>query len=172
MSVQQRMEDLPSNLDGSTASIDEFRHCELFTGLDDQELAEIAAIAYKETYAVGDLICAEQELANQIFILCQGRVQVHIQLRSSLEPDGETTIEEVEPGRVFGWSSLVKQRRFTASARALEPVEVLIINAKDLNTLFDRRLHIGFVVMKQLAEVIASRLRHTREACTPETGER
>lgn len=172
MSIEHRMQDLPSNLDESTVSTDEFCHCELFTGLDDQELAEIAAIAYKETYAVGDLICAEQELANQIFILCQGRVQVHIQLRSSLEPDGETTIEEVEPGRIFGWSSLVKQRRFTASARALEPATVLIINANDLNALFDRRLHIGFVVMKQLAEVIASRLRHTRKVCAPETGDR
>jgi CRP/FNR family cyclic AMP-dependent transcriptional regulator len=171
MSAQQRMEDLMSNLDEGTVPIDEFRHCELFVGLDDQDLAEIAAIAYKETYGAGDLICAEQELANQIFILCQGRVQLHIQLRSSLEPDGETTIEEVEPGRIFGWSSLVKQRRFTASARALGPVTVLIINANDLNALFDRRLQLGFVVMKQLAEVIASRLRHTRDACAPETDE-
>jgi CRP/FNR family cyclic AMP-dependent transcriptional regulator len=165
------MHDVASSLDANMISIDEFRHCELFAGLGDQDLAEIAAIAYKETYATGDLICAERELANQIFILCQGRVQVHIQLRSSLEPDGEMIIEEVEPGRIFGWSSLVKQRRFTASARALEPATVLIIDADDLNTLFDRNLHIGFVVMKQLAEVIASRLRHTREVCAPETGE-
>ena len=165
------MQDLPGRLDESTISIKEFRHCELLVGLDDQELAEIAAIAFKETYAAGDLICAEQELASQLFILCQGRVQLHIRLHSSLEPSGEITIEEVEPGRIFGWSSLVKQKRFTASARALEPVTVLIINANDLSTLFDRHLHIGFVVMKQLAEVIASRLKHTREVCAPETGE-
>ena len=165
------MGDLVSNLGGSVISIDEFRHCELFVGLSDQDLADIATIAYKETYATGDLICTERELANQIFILCQGRVQLHIQLRSSLEPNGEMTIEEVEPGRIFGWSSLVKQRRFTASARALEPVTALVIDADDLNTLFDRNLHIGFVVMKQLAEVIASRLRHTREICAPETEE-
>lgn len=158
------------NVPQPTASIDELRHCELLVGLDDQELSEIAAIAFREAYAAGDLICAEQELADQIFILCQGRVQLHIQLHSSLEPSGETTIEEVEPGRIFGWSSLVKQRRFTASARALEPVTVLIISANDLSSLFDRHLHIGFVVMKQLAEVIASRLQHTREVCAPETG--
>lgn len=139
--------------------------CELFVGLTGEELAEIAAIASEETYEAGELICEEQDQADRLFVLSQGRVQVHVQLRSPLEPDGQVTIEEVEPGRIFGWSSLVKQRRFTASARALEPSTVWCIAASDLETLFDRNTHIGFVVMKQLAEVIASRLRHTREIC-------
>lgn len=146
-------------------SVDDLCSCELFAGLDEQELEQIAAIAQKETYAAGDLICIERELADRLFILCQGRVQVHIQLRSPLEPDGEVIIEEVEPGRIFGWSSLVKQQRFTASARALEPVSLLAIKAHDLSLLFDRNTHVGFVVMKQLAEVIASRLHHTRGVC-------
>lgn len=139
--------------------------CELFAGLCPAELEQIAAIANEESYQAGDLIFAEQEVAERLFVLWEGRVQVHVQLRSPLEPDGEATIEEVEPGRVFGWSSMVKQRRFTASARALEQVRVLVIEASELNALFDRDPHIGFVVMKQLAEVIASRLRHTRDVC-------
>jgi CRP-like cAMP-binding protein len=40
-------------------------------------------------------------------------------LRSDLEPNGDVTIEEVTPGQIFGWSALVRQRRFTASVRAL-----------------------------------------------------
>jgi CRP/FNR family cyclic AMP-dependent transcriptional regulator len=144
-------------------SIDALRPCELFAGLNDQELSQIAAIACEENFSAGDLICAERELANRLFILHKGRVRLHIMLHSALEPNGEATIEEVEPGRIFGWSSLVKQRRFTASARALEPATVIVIDAHDLDRLFDRDAHVGFVVMKQLAEVIACRLRHTRE---------
>lgn len=143
--------------------------CELFHELSDEALAQIAPLARQETYQAGDLICAEQELADRLFILQTGRVQVHIRLHSPLEPGGEATIEEVEPGRIFGWSSLVKQQRFTASATALEPVTLLTIKAGDLNALFDREPHIGFVVMKQLAEVIASRLRHTRQVCELKT---
>lgn len=146
-------------------SVDELRSCELFADLNDRELEQIAAIAYEEDYGPGDLIFIERAQARRLFILNKGRVQVHIQLRSILEPDGEVTVEEMEPGRVFGWSSLVKQRRFTASARALGPVKVIAIEGDDLNALFDRDAHLGFVVMKQLAEVIASRLRHTREIC-------
>jgi CRP/FNR family transcriptional regulator len=145
--------------------------CELFRDLTPGELEQIAAIAHKRTYEPGELICVEADRADRLFILDQGRVQVNIHLQSSLEPNGELTIEEVEPGCVFGWSSLVKQRRFTASARALEPVTVLIVGADDLNDLFDRDAHIGFVVMKQLAEVIASRLRHTRAVCHDLDGE-
>ena len=152
-------------------STDDLTACELFGGLTTAELEQIAAIAHKQTYQPGELICVEQERADRVFILDRGRVQLNIHLRSSLEPDGEVTIEEVEPGRVFGWSSLVKQRRFTASARALEPVSVIVVWADDLNGLFDRSAHIGFVVVKQLAEVIASRLDHTRAACHDLGGE-
>ncbi len=146
-------------------TIEELGCCELFPDLSDEELADVAAIARRETHQAGDLIFAERELADRLFILETGRVRVHIQLRSGLEPGGEVVIEEVEPGRIFGWSSLVKQRRFTASARALEPVSTIVLNAQDLEALFDRDAHLGFVEMKQLAEVIASRLRHTREVC-------
>jgi len=100
-------------------SVDSLCSCELFAGLDAEELAQIAAIAGQETYQAGDLICAEREVADRLFILCEGRVEVRVRLHSSFESGGEMTIEEVEPGCVFGWSSLVKQRRFTASARAL-----------------------------------------------------
>lgn len=144
-------------------TIEDLRRCELFPELSDEELAQIATIAQEQIYRAGELICAEQEVADRLFILQQGRVQLHVRLDSNLEPNGEATIEEVEPGRIFGWSSLVKQRRFTASARALEPVTALVIEANDLNALFERNVHLAFVVMKQLAEVIASRLRHTRE---------
>jgi CRP/FNR family cyclic AMP-dependent transcriptional regulator len=146
-------------------SLDTLRCCELFPGLSDAELAQIAAIAREAVFDAGDQICAEREAANRLFILQKGRVQLQIRLRPGLEQGGEATIEEVEPGRIFGWSSLVKQRRFTASARALEPVTVVVIGGDELDALFDRDVHLGFVVMKQLAEVIACRLQHTREIC-------
>lgn len=152
-------------------SVEDLRTCELFPALSDAELEQVAAIAHQEEYQAGDLICAEREVADRLFILKRGRAQLHIRLRSALEPGGEATIEEVEPGRIFGWSALVKQRRFTASARALEPVQVIVIPGNELNALFDRDSHIGFVVIKQLAEVIASRLHHTRQICERSTEE-
>jgi len=144
-------------------TVEALRSCELFNGLSDEELEQIAAFAVAETYQAGKQIFAERQVADRLFILSSGRVQMQIHLGSSLRPDREVTVEEVEPGRIFGWSSLVTQQRFTASARALEAVTVIVVEAADLTSLFDRNAHIGFVVMKQLAKVVASRLSRTRQ---------
>ena len=146
-------------------SVEALRQCELFSELDDAELELVAPLCRETVYAEGETIFAADEQARDLYILQEGRVALQVRLRSGVGLSGDVTLEDVEPGHIFGWSSVVKQRRFTASARALEPVKVIAIEGDDLNALFDRDAHLGFVVMKQLAEVIASRLRHTREIC-------
>lgn len=143
--------------------LEALRQCELFTELEDEELELIGPLLRERVYEVGETIFTAQERAEELYVLQEGRVALQIQLRSAVELSGNVTIEEVEPGRVFGWSSVVKQQRFTATARALERAKVMAIRASDLNALFDQHTHIGFEVMKQLANVISSRLRHTRE---------
>lgn len=144
-------------------SIEALRGCELFWELNDAELSEVAALCREESYPAGATIFAEAEAAKDLYVLQQGRVALQVQLRSMAEASGEVTIEEVKPGRIFGWSALVKQSRLTASARCLEDVRVLAIDGQALNQLFERNAHIGFVVMKRLADVISSRLRIIRE---------
>ena len=144
-------------------SIDALKQCELFADLNDEELDKITQICCEEIHEPQEVIFGECDIAEKIYILQEGRVAVQMHLRSDLEPNGDVTIQEVSPGRIFGWSALVRQRRFTASVRALEKVKVIAINSADLNALFEENSHIGFVVMKRLADVISSRLRRTRQ---------
>jgi len=144
-------------------SIDALRQCELFADLNDEDLGKIAQICREEIHESQEIVFGESEVAEKVYILQEGRVAVQMHLRSDLEPNGDITIEEVTPGRIFGWSALVRQRRFTASVRALERVRVIAIKSADLNALFEENSHIGFVVMKRLADVISSRLRRTRQ---------
>lgn len=144
-------------------SVEALRCCELFSELNNEELGLFASLCQERVYEAGETIFTAQESAEDLYILQEGRVALQIQLRSAVERSGNVTIEEVEPGHIFGWSSVVKQQRFTATARALEWTKVCAIPAGDLNTLFSQHTHIGFVVMKQLANVISSRLRHTRD---------
>ena len=143
--------------------VEALRRCELFAELDDAELELIAPLCRERMYAAGETIFSAHDQAVELYFLREGRVALRIRLRSGMERSGDVTLEDVEPGHVFGWSSVVKQQRFTASALALEPVLVCAIEASDLNALFAEHTHIGFVVMKQLANVISSRLRHTRD---------
>jgi CRP/FNR family transcriptional regulator len=144
-------------------SIEALRGCELFGELNDAELGEMAALCREESYPAGATIFTEAEMAEDIYILQEGRVILQIQLHSMTQVSGDVTIEEVEPGHIFGWSALVKQRRLTASAQCLEDVRVVTMKGQALNELFEKNAHIGFVVMKRLADVISSRLRITRE---------
>ena len=144
-------------------AVDALRRCELFAELDDAELELIAPLCREKVYAAGETIFSVHDEAVELYFVQEGRVALMIQLRSGVERSGDVTLEDLEPGHVFGWSSVVKQQRFTASALALEPVKVCAVQASALNALFDQHTHIGFVVMKQLANVISSRLRHTRD---------
>ncbi len=144
-------------------SIEALRDCELFEELNDAELSEVAALCREESYPAGAIVFTEAEMAKDLCILQEGKVALQVQLRSMAEIGGEVTIEVVEPGRIFGWSALVRQRRLTATARCLEDVRVVAVKGDALNQLFERNAHIGFVVIKRLADVISSRLRLTRE---------
>ena len=144
-------------------SIEALRDCELFGELNDAELDEIAALAREESHPAGAIIFTEAEAADDFYILQEGRVALQIQLRSMAQISGDVTIEVVEPGRIFGWSALVKQHRLTATARCLEDVRVVTVKGQALNQLCESNAHIGFVVMKRLADVISSRLRLTRD---------
>jgi len=147
-------------------SLEVLRQCTLFGELSDEELHQVAAICQEETFEAGTQIFGQDEIAQKVYILQSGRVMLCMYLRSDIEPDADLCIEESQPGRVFGWSALVKQKRFTASAVALDPVSAISIQGDQLNALFEEHPHIGFLVMRRLADVISDRLRLTRRAET------
>jgi len=145
-----------------TPSAKALGQCELFAGLTEEELGLIAPLCHEEVYNPGETICAEQDAAEKLYILQEGRVEIQTRLRSEAELSGEAVFEEAEPGRVFGWTALVKQQQFTATVRALDRTRVTAIRGSDLKALFDQHARIGFVVMKRLADIISSRRRQTR----------
>lgn len=145
-------------------SLEVLRKCPLFSELSAEELDQVAAICQEETFEAGSLIFGQDEIAQKLYILQAGRITLCIYLRSDIEPDADVCIEESQPGRVFGWSALVKQKRFTASAMAVNRVSAISIEGDRLNALFETNPHIGFLVMRRLADVISDRLRLTRRA--------
>jgi CRP/FNR family cyclic AMP-dependent transcriptional regulator len=154
----------------SRVPVDLLRQCELFGDLCVTEMSRVAAICQPETYPAGTLIFGQDDVAEKIYVLQEGRIAIAMHLRSEGEPAADLTMEESVPGHIFGWSALVRQQRFTACATALDPVKVLAIQSADLHALFDEDAHIGFTVMKRLADVISARLRLTRRSSEHPTG--
>lgn len=132
-----------------------------FKGLDDAELEKVASISGRRSYAMGDLCQAEGQSANRVHIIVQGRVGTIIHIPNIAYISSEIILDTLHDGDVFGWSSLIQGTPWS-TLRVLEPTEVIHIEAGDLLNLCESHSHIGFIVMRNLSALVASRLRRNR----------
>jgi len=143
-------------------STEALRTCELLEGLSEEELQKIAGVGHEERREGGCVIFAEGSEATTLYILQEGKVRLEYQICPQPDFCREIAIALDRRGQVFGWSALVRPRRLTATARCVGEVTLMAIEGSDLNDIMEKNSHIGFVVMKNLAEVIASRLREAK----------
>jgi CRP-like cAMP-binding protein len=131
--------------------IDHILKAEIFTGLDEKDLQKILPICEQEMLPKGTIICREGDLAEKIYILQKGRIQINLR--------NKTSFEIVEPGRILGWSALVIYNKYyTATATSMEDSLCIRITASDMLALFRDDHLLGLKVMNNLSEVIARRL--------------
>jgi len=143
-------------------SIEVLKGFDLFAGLSDDELKDIARVATEHVCEKGTLSFAEGGKAENLELVRNGQVAIEFHIRR-LSKHAKVTIIVLGPGRVFGWSALVEPGILTASARCVERTQIIKMRATDLIDIFEENNHIGYVVMKNLAATISSRLRRTRE---------
>ncbi len=130
----------------------------LFNGLTPGELSDVAALARERTFAAEERIFAEGSYGDEIHILTKGMVRIELTLGDNADC---TTIQRFTAGQVFGEVSLADRRNRSATAECETDCEVVSIPSDDLLQLFEKDYRIGYVVMKNLAAVLATRLRKT-----------
>jgi CRP-like cAMP-binding protein len=67
-------------------------------------------------------------------------------------------VEPAGPGKALGWSALVRPYRFTLSARATEPTEVVGFRRQDLLQIFEAAPREGNRFLTNLSELVGFRL--------------
>ena len=132
----------------------EFRITEmdLFSGLDLNVMGEIADTACtEEIYSRGTLIFNEGDSANALFILGKGAVDLKI--------GGEKTVYRLtDESDIFGWSSLVENARYTATAIATADIQAVKIDTRKMNRVFNDHPVFGLAVYRRLSAVFNQRL--------------
>lgn len=139
----------------------------IFEGLTNDELERIAALCREEVYEAGATIHEEGSAAEYLYIVQDGKVILEMELE--LQPYASprrTTIEVVAKGEAFGWSALVEPYTRTLSAKCMERTRLIILKGSELLDLFDSEPHIGYRITRGVAEMVASRLRDTRQKLT------
>lgn len=139
--------------------------CEVFMGLDDSDLQEIAGLSswQRNAYNAGECVLCEDDVAKNFYILEEGEVSLVMALPD--EKSGclaQTPVDTITKGDVFGWSSLVAPHSLTMSAICVKPSVVVAADGAELGKLMDCNNSLGYEVMKGLVRVIGARLRDLR----------
>jgi len=137
------------------------KRCELFLGLDDNDIQKIVELPSCQTAAYGaeETIFEVGEEARRLYILEEGQVYLVVKLLDSSEkPPKPTVVRTITKGGIFGWAALVPPYIRIMSAISKEPSKLISISGNELRTLFDKDPRLGYEVMNGLIKVIGSRV--------------
>ncbi|MFC1958194.1 ATP-binding protein [Chloroflexota bacterium] len=138
------------------------RESELFKELTDDELGKIAKLCQEEVYTAGTTIFNEGEVAEELYIVEDGRVVLEMTLRLGSGAGRQGTIDVITRGEAFGWSAISESHTLTMSARCIEGTKVIAVDGAELSRLLEDDPYIGYRVMKRLVSLVSSRLRNAR----------
>lgn len=133
------------------------KHAELFEGLDETELRQIAEIGHPQSLRTGEYLFLLGEDAHAIYVVTKGTLSLCFPMLVGGNVR-DISVESAKDGKAAGWSALVKPYRFTLSARATEATEVLGFSRRALLELFEREPRLGSTFFMKISELVGIRL--------------
>lgn len=135
-----------------------FGNHDFLKGLSERHLLILASGARPFTNAPGSLLAREGETARYFYLIQSGTVEISILDAKQ----GNIEIQKVGPGEVLGWSWLVPPHRWQFDCRAKDQVQGIQFDAEWLRDKCAQDHELGYHLLKQLLQVVASRLASTR----------
>ena len=130
---------------------------DLFGGLSDDELNQIAEICTKKTYKPGEYIAKQGEIGDELYVITQGFAEVVLGAQTASQT---RIVISLGSGQIIGEMALLDQGPRSASIRASgDPTIAQVINRVDFETLCQKNTNIGYVVMRNLAADLSFKLR-------------
>ena len=132
------------------------RGVELFDGLTDDELREVAALCTRRQLGEGEILAKQGEAGHELFIVSEGLVEVAVS-----EQAVPRVLVNLGTGQLIGEMSLVDRGPRSATVKAIQdPTYVQVIQHDDFQALCQRNTKIGYRVMLNLAADLSFKLRH------------
>lgn len=123
-----------------------FARVPIFANCTPEEIAAIASVAQESHFEPGQIIVTQGTPGQAFYLVLSGRVEI---LR-----DG-TSLGAFGPGDFFGEMSLLDQAPRSATIRAIDPTQCLMMSSWDFKALLERHPSIAV----KLLEVLSRRLR-------------
>jgi CRP-like cAMP-binding protein len=129
------------------------RRVPLFAGLEPEDLARIAAVAFERDYAAGDALMREGDFDDELVVITEGSVRV-VQAGA----DGaERFIRRYGPGDHIGELAVLRERPRAATVVAEEGgVHGLVLGGEGLRAILRERPEAAMAMLATLAERIST----------------
>lgn len=129
----------------------------LFKLLNNDELELISETSEINTYAPGEDIFSQEDVATSMYVINFGSVRIHIK---GTEGDN-IEVANLGTGSHFGEMAFLDGEKRSASATALEKTDIVSINYDKLNTLLKEYPSVAVKVYQALSKFLCGRLRIT-----------
>lgn len=136
--------------------VTELRDFQVFKECAEHEMEDLAKICQKMTFKSGERIFEAGAPAKHFYVVVNGVVELYFTV-AHYDAQREIILDRKCKGEAFGWSALTEPNTFTLSAMAVKETEVLRMRRQDLEELCQENNHLGYVLKKNIAEIIGER---------------
>jgi len=137
---------------------DELARLDFCADLTNDDCAILAALAVPMDLELEQILFRCGEEADACYLIERGLIALELCAAGI----GCRRVGTVGPGELIGWSPLLADSCFSASARAMQKSRVLRIPARKLREACDRNPEFGYRILKRVVRVLAARINATR----------
>ena len=127
--------------------------CAFFSQVDGTSRKRLVRMAVRREYKKGETIFRRGESSQDVYELIEGSIDLVALEREIVR------LTVSRGGQIFGWSALVEPYTRTATAKCATDTRVVRIRRDSIERTIERHPHEGIFILKNLAGIIADRLR-------------
>ncbi len=132
----------------SAAATDQLKESPLFKGVEPAALTALIAAMEPQTFPAGATIFAKGDPGDAMYILTRGKLRIF----TTDQEGNEIILAVFEPVRVFGDFSLLDKQPRSASAGAVESIDVLRLSREAFMQFLPQYPSVGLAMLRNLAD--------------------
>jgi hypothetical protein len=137
-------------------SSETLRRFSLLAELEPAFLEEMSSMSRDKTVAKGEWLFHEGDNAAALYLIIGGGVDLKLKLDE--KRNIYVTLTMLREGDVLGWSALVEPYIYSLGAMASDDTQLLGFDAEDLRVLLEKRPEQGYILMRSIAQAMATRV--------------
>jgi CRP-like cAMP-binding protein len=134
------------------------RHHRFTRELSDRQIETLASMASQVSFAEDELVLVDGQCSKNLYLVLDGSVSVELHTQRFT-----VSVQALEAGQAFGWSSLLDDQDTLFQVRARERTTVLRLDGATLNEACRSDTTLGYEILHRALKLVAGRVQATEE---------